>query len=284
MSTPTTSRARAWIRRLLVSLALTYALICAALYLAQDSLIFHPTARADVIAALRRGEGARAVTLARGDATLEGVLLPARAPVTSATVLYFGGNAESVGDAAARLSWVQERGANLVVVPYRGYDGSTGSPSAEALRGDALAVYDHVAALPEVDPTRIFALGFSLGTGVATYLAHERALAGVILGAPFWRLTDIGQDAYPWAPVRPLMRHEFDSGALAPELQTPALIVHGAEDTLIPTRHGQRLRDAWGGPARFVEVPGAGHNDVMRQAAARAAIERFLFAEPARER
>ncbi len=252
------------------------------MFLAQEALLFHPTERRGDVERLRAEHDALAIKLDVEGAQLRGVLLPARGSSPAGprpTILYFGGNAESVTRSVERFDWARARGANVALLPYRGYDDSSGSPSAAGLRGDAIALYDHVRALEGVDPERLYAFGFSLGTGVATYLAHERPLAGVILAAPYARLSDLAQQSYPWLPVRPLFRHDFDSLALAPEITTPALIVHGEADTLIPIHEGERLRSSWAGAIELVPIASAGHNDLVRRAQTTAAIESFVFGQ-----
>ncbi len=279
MSAPSTGW-RARLRRLLITLAGVYAALCLVMFLAQGALLFHPTAHRAEVQQLRAEPQTVAIDIAADGVQLRGVLLPARASSPGGrrpTILYFGGNAEPVTRSPGRFDWARERGANVVLAPYRGYDDSTGTPSADGLRRDAVALYDHVRGLDVVDPERIYAFGFSLGTGVATHLAHERPLAGVILAAPFARLSDIAQRSYPWLPVRPLFRHDFDSLALAPAVTTPALIVHGEADALIPIAEGARLQAAWGGAATLVPIVGAGHNDVVSRAPTTAAMESFVF-------
>lgn len=63
------------------------------------------------------------------------------------------------------------RGVSFALFDYRGYGRSEGDPTEDALFSDALAIYDLVAARPTVDKQKIVAMGRSLGSGVATYLA-----------------------------------------------------------------------------------------------------------------
>jgi hypothetical protein len=191
-------------------------------------------------------------------------------------VLYFGGNAEPVRQRAHDRGWVRDIGWNLVLFSYRGYDDSSGSPSAEALLHDAVALHDMVAARPDVDPQRIVSWGVSLGTGLAARVARERDLAGTILAAPYARLSDIAVTAYPWLPVRLLFRHEIDTLRDAPAITEPLIVVHGSDDSLIPLDHGRRLAEAWGGPARLVAVAGAEHNNLSSRPEVRGVVEGFL--------
>lgn len=266
-----------WLRRALIGLAAIYLVVCAAVFLLQDSLVFHPTTSDTEDAPARSAAYAEhPLEVAVEGAVLRGVLVPGVGQSPRPTLLYFGGNAERVRRRAHDHGWVRELGWNLVLVSYRGYDDSTGSPSAQALLEDAVAVYDAVAARPDVDRDHIVAWGNSLGTGFAARVARERELAGVILVMPYARLSDIAADLYPWLPVRWLFRHEIDTLHDAPGITEPMLVVHGENDALIPPDHGRRLVQAWGGPARLELVPGATHDDLGARPELRAAVEAFL--------
>jgi pimeloyl-ACP methyl ester carboxylesterase len=76
--------------------------------------------------------------------------------------------------------------------------------------------------------------------------------------------------------VRWLLRHRFDSLALAPSIKLPALMIAAGRDRIIPPRHARRLYEAWGGPRQWVELPQAGHNDVESDPAYWGAVRNFL--------
>ena len=226
-------------------------------------------------AIIARHPGVEDLRIERPDGVvLRGWLARASGANPRPLALYFGGNAEEVswmlGERSAFGGW------DLALVNYRGYGSSTGKPSETHLYADALAVYDALAARPEVDAKRIVAIGRSLGTGVATYLASQRPLAGVVLIAPFDSITAVGQRHYPYVPVRWLMGTRYDSLSRAPALRTPLLVITGEADRIIPAVHSERLYQAWAGPKRAVKIPRAGHNDLQEHEAYWAAIGKFL--------
>ncbi len=190
-------------------------------------------------------------------------------------VLYFGGNAEEV-------SWMLEvaraetPGMSWLLMDYRGYGQSEGSPSEKALIADALALYDHAAKLPGVDPNRIYAFGRSLGSGPAVALAAERPLAGLVLATPFDSLAAVAGRYYWYLPVDWMLKHRFDSIALAPRLKTPLLCLIAERDEVIPAVHAERLCAAWGGPARKAVLAAAGHNTTDAHPMFWSSIREFL--------
>jgi pimeloyl-ACP methyl ester carboxylesterase len=193
-----------------------------------------------------------------------------RAPL----LIYFGGNAEEtswfIGESQRFGGW------SVLSVNYRGYGHSEGDPGEKALFGDAVAVFDHALGLRDVDPARVVVMGRSLGSGVAVHLASQRPVAGAVLVTPFDSLVEVGARHYPFLPVRLILRHRFDSLASAPTLKAPALMIAAERDTVVPAQHARRLYEAWGGPREWVEMKGAGHNDLDRQAGYWEAIRAFL--------
>ena len=143
-----------------------------------------------------------------------------------------------------------------------------------ALTADAVLWHDY--AKEKLGARRIIAFGRSLGSGVAVQLAAARPLEAVILVAPFDSLTSVGQRHYPFLPVSWLLKHPFDSLALAPTIAAPLLCLVAERDEIIPVVHSKRLYEAWKGPRRWVELQGAGHNSTDDAPAFWQAIREFL--------
>ena len=240
-------------------------------YLAQDSLIFYrqPLAEARRAQIARQFPAAQEFTLAAQDGTrLHGWLVKPQDAKPAPLVLYFGGNAEEVSwmlEAVGDPSRGETPGAAWLIVNYRGYGASEGSPSERALVSDALALYDHAARLPGVDADQIVVFGRSLGSGVAVQLVSQRPVRAVILVSPFDSLAAVAKRYYWYLPVDWMLKHRFDSIALAPGLKQPLLCLIAERDEVIPPAHGLRLFEAWGGPKRKLMLAGAGHNDAAPQ-------------------
>ncbi len=191
-------------------------------------------------------------------------------------VIYFHGNAERIDD-GLDVAWLyRDLGITTLLMEYRGYADSTGSPSQRAIVRDAVASHDLLAERPEVDPERIFLHGRSIGGGVACALAAERTPAALVLESTFISMRAM----FASRGVPPVLcRHPFRSDEVLRELERPVLIVHGNSDGIVPVRHGRRLSEI-ARDATYLEVDGLGHLDLLPTAPpVRAAIERFLAAE-----
>jgi uncharacterized protein len=174
-----------------------------------------------------------------------------------ALVIYFHGNAEIVPGRADRYRALIADGTGLLAVSYRGYSISTGRPTEEGLRQDALAAYAFVAS--RVERNRIALWGHSLGTGVAVRLASEREIGRLVLEAPFFSAVDVAAKVYPFIPVRLLMRDQFRSDLRIGTVTAPVLVVHGERDTVVPIESGERLFALIRAPKRFVRYPRGDH-------------------------
>jgi hypothetical protein len=146
---------------------------------------------------------------------------------------------------------------------YRGYGDSEGKPSQQNICRDALYILDTLAAREQIPLNHIVLMGRSLGSGVAVHVAAHRAVRGVILVTPFDSLLNVARRHYPILPVRFLLKHPFDSAALAPDIRIPALVLIGRQDTIIPNQNAIRLSELWGGPVDTVMIEGVGHNDIQ---------------------
>ncbi|MGD9924269.1 MAG: alpha/beta hydrolase [Pseudorhodoplanes sp.] len=177
-------------------------------------------------------------------------------------VLYFHGNGGSLAHRVPRFRRLVEDGTGLVALSYRGYGGSDGSPSEDGLIADARAAYDE--ARTRYPDAKIVLWGESLGTGVAVALAAENDVAAVILEAPFTSAADVAFSAYPFVPVRLLMKDQFRSDERIGKVKAPVLVMHGARDRVVPFRLGERLFALANEPKQFVRFADGGHEDLDR--------------------
>ena len=125
-------------------------------------------------------------------------------------ILYFHGNGGALVDRVPRFRMLTARGYGLLAVSYRGYGGSSGSPTQSGLMQDGEAAYREAQARG-YDGNRIVLMGASLGTGVAIALAATREAAALVLEAPYLSSLDVARAHYSIFPVRWLMLDQFRS-------------------------------------------------------------------------
>lgn len=233
---------------LLLILVLAYAGLCAALYFFQRSLIYFPQP-----AALRTP----VMQVATGNDGVE-VLASVREHEGPDAVIYFGGNAEDVTQSYAPLADAYPAHA-IYLLHFRGYGGSGGSPSEEALTQDALALFDQV----HPRHPRVVVIGRSLGSGVATRLASQRPAARLVLVTPYDSLQELAAAQFAAFPVRWLLQDRFESGRHVAQVRAPALLIAAEHDEVIPRASTEQLfaRFAKGQAALHV-LPRTSHNTI----------------------
>jgi fermentation-respiration switch protein FrsA (DUF1100 family) len=186
-------------------------------------------------------------------------------------VLYFHGNGGALRYRVERFRALTADGTGLLALSYRGYGGSTGSPTEDGLLADAAAAYGFAAARTPAE--RIALWGESLGSGVAIALAAEHNVARLVLEAPFSSAVDIGARVYWFLPVRWLMKDQFRSDLRVARVKVPILILHGTADGVVPISFGERLFGLANEPKRMLRINGGGHNNLDAFGAIAAARE-----------
>lgn len=173
-------------------------------------------------------------------------------------IIYFGGNADAVEDNITSFDQAFP-GHTVYLANYRGYGGSSGSPSEQALCDDALAIYDAISTQYQ----SISVIGRSLGSGVAVYLATQRKIDKLVLVTPYDSVKNVAQSHYPIFPVNWLLKDRFDSLSRAPQLTQPVLILLAEQDNTVPRKHSEALIKAINPELTQVEViAGSDHGSI----------------------
>ena len=256
---------------LLVLALVGYAGLLALMYVFQRAMMYFPDSKrvAPAQAGLPR---AAEVTFASSDGEK---LLAWYVPPNAGKplVIYFQGNAEGLAARVGRFTWLTADGTGLLALCYRGYGGSSGTPSEDGLIRDAAAAYGF--ARERTPARRIVLFGESLGTAVAVALAAGHDVAAVILDAPFTSAAEVGAAAYPFAPVGWLMKDKFCSDERIASVAAPLLVMHGEQDRIVPIRFGKKLFALAREPKHFVRFPQGGHVDLDDHGAAKV-VQAFL--------
>ncbi|HEY0918366.1 alpha/beta hydrolase [Devosia sp.] len=170
-----------------------------------------------------------------GGAALAGWYAPPQAG--KPTILYFRGNARSFSREYGRYEQFVADGYGFLAFDYRGFPGSPGEVSEEAILADGLAAYDWLAA----KGGRIVLWGRSLGSGPATYVAGRREAAALLLETPFDSAVAVAADRYGFLPVGLLMFDQFPVDSWIADVDEPVFVAHGTADSTIAVSHGERV-------------------------------------------
>lgn len=223
-----------------------YVGLCAALFFMQRSMIYFPQPRAP-------GESSATLPLRVDGAELVVSVRPHDGPDA---IVYFGGNGEDVTFNLPVFSAAFPTHA-LYLMNYRGYGGSSGSPSEAAITQDALALFDYVHARH----AKVAVMGRSLGSGVALRLASQRPATALVLITPYSSIVELGARQFPMFPVRWLLQDRYESWRYAPAIEVPTTLVVAEHDEIIPRASSDDLYARFASGIASVQViPGVGHN------------------------
>ena len=181
------------------------------------------------------------------------------APVAKGTVLLFHGNAGNISHRINYASMFRRLGYNTLLLDYRGYGQSSGSPSESGMYRDAQAVWLYATETLGISPVQIVLFGESLGGAVAAWLAAQEKPGLLVLASTFTSVPDLAAGLYPLLPVRWISRFQYDTLTSLQSVTCPVLIAHSPDDEIIPFDHGQRLFQAVSEPKQFLQLEG-GHN------------------------
>ena len=256
---------------ILIAGVLGYAAVLALMYFAQRSLMYFPDVARTPPAAAGLPQ-AQEVVLATADGEqLIAWHVPPRED--KPVVLYFHGNGGALAMRAGRFRKLAADGTGVLALSYRGYGGSSGSPTEIGLIEDAQTAYRFAAA--RYGASRLALWGESLGSGVAVALAAKQPVAALILEAPFTSAADAGAGHYPFLPVRWLIKDPFHSDRRIADVRAPVLVMHGAHDSVVPISLGEKLFGLIPGQKQFVRFSDAGHNNLEDFGASRI-VQEFL--------
>lgn len=247
---------------LLTGLALGYLVMLGGMYVFQRGLLYHPDRSSPLSPGLLGLKGMEEVWLKTSDGIRLNAWYAKPAEGRKGMVLYLHGNAGNLGGLAGKLAPYLEAGYGVLALDWRGYGNSEGSPTEDGLYADGRAALAYLAGLG-VPSDRVVLHGESLGSGVATLLAVENKVAGVILEAPFLSVAEAAQHHYPYLPAKWLTKDRFDNLARIGSITAPILILHGELDNTVPVAHGRALLAAAGQQTKGRFLADAGHADLF---------------------
>ncbi len=245
--------------KLVVTFFVVYLAIVLLVFLTQAKLIYFPqVSRELAVTPGQIGLGFESVELTTADEeTIHGWFVPV--PDARGTILFFHGNAGNISHRMDYLPMFQQLGYHLLIIDYRGYGQSSGSPSELGTYLDAEAAWNYLVEVKGIAPSRVVVYGESLGGPIAAWLSARVNPAGLILASSFTSVPDLAETIYPFLPVRLMSRFNYDTRESLASITSPVLVMHSPQDEIVPFDHGQVLFQAASEPKQFLTLEG-GHN------------------------
>lgn len=235
-----------------------YVALVAVMYLTQSRQVFFPLT-ALVTNPAEHGMAYEDVWLATSDGVrLHGWFVPADEP--RGTLLFLHGNAGNISHRMDSIRIFHELGLSVLIIDYRGYGRSEGTPTEAGTYRDAEAALSYLRSERGLAADEIVVFGRSLGSAIAARLAATEPVGALILESAFTRAADLAAELMPWLPVRWILRFEYDTLEAVGRIHTPLLVIHSVGDEIVPFHHGRTIFEAANDPRYFLEIQG-GHND-----------------------
>lgn len=247
---------------LVVAVAAVYLFALAYLWATQRSHIYHPGSDRPDLAQSAVGTLMQEVPVQSEDGMALGAWYAPAGP-DKPTILYFHGNAGTLGGRGERVLPYLRRGYGLLLAGYRGYGGNPGTPTEAGLYADGRAHLDWLASRG-IASDRIVLYGESLGAAIAIQLATERRVKALVLEAPFASILHSARVRFPLFAYDFLIRDKFANLDKIDRVEAPLFIVHGSEDRVTLMRFGRMLFDKAKEPKAALWPQGAGHNDLSQ--------------------
>ncbi|MDB6033745.1 MAG: hypothetical protein JWM16_4083 [Verrucomicrobiales bacterium] len=248
------------LKGIVLCLGLLYLAAVACLYFAQRTLMYFPFRESPNVLAVRaQKEGFTSWTNTHGE--LMGWYRRSRlGGANSSAVLVFHGNAGSAVDRTFLADTLQRgQHVDVYLVEYPGYGGRPGVPTEESLFAAAREAFDAVAA-----KGKVYLVGESLGTGVASHLAGtcSSRVAGVFLIAPFNNFSAAAHSHYPIFPTRWILKDRYESDVFLRRYTGPLAVILAGHDEVVPNHLGRKLFDGYAGPKKLWINERASHNSL----------------------
>ena len=264
---------------LLTYLFVGLAVLVGWLYLMQPGMVFYPLRELQATPA-DWGLAYEDVWLQSGDGVrLHGWYLPS--PGAQKALLFLHGNAGNISHRRDSLAIFHRLGLDVLIIDYRGYGGSAGSPDEQGLYRDAQAGWDYLTGERGFAGKDVLVFGRSLGGAVAAHLASRVPAGGLILESTFSSARDFARRAFPLLSHVMLLRYRFDTVAALRQVHCPVLVLHSPTDEIMPYALGQAVYAAAHPPKAFVELRGD-HNGGFLQSQPRyeQALASFFARQP----
>ncbi len=241
------------------SIAVTlYSLLCFYLYAKQESILFRQTKIPAYYSFGFPGNVQEKFITATDGTPLSTLLF--KADSSKGVILYLHGNGGTLASWGSLAKTYTARHYDVLMMDYRGYGKSGGEITNEAqLYEDVQRVYNELK--KDYPEGKITVLGYSMGTGFATWLAAHNHPARLMLQAPYYNMSDLMTEHFPIVPTF-ILKYKLTTNYWLPKVTCPIFIFHGDVDRVVNCRASVRLKELLKTGDEFIMLHGQGHNGI----------------------
>ena len=224
--------------RLIGFCLIVYVLLLSYLYFNQESFIFQPSSLSADYQFKFDGSFEEINIPIDNQTNLNGLLF--KANHSKGLIFYLHGNAGAL-DSWGNIAEVYTKiGYDCFIPDYRGYGKSGGKIDSEPqFLNDIDIAYQ--AMLKRYDEQKVVIIGYSIGTGPAAILTSKNHPKALVLQAPYFNLTKLADDRFPFVPHF-LYKYKFATNEALVKITAPVYIFHGNKDQVIPYENSVQLQ------------------------------------------
>lgn len=244
-------------------------------YTAQEYVVFFPNKSDQDTETLRNDVRFQEITIKD---TYRGWLKESESSDT--IIVYFGGNAQNT---ASTFLQFQKLGIfdfmenySFLSIDYPSYGNSNGSLSQDSLFTMADDVMTYVQ--QRFPDKNIDLIGYSIGTGIASYAASHQELHKFVLIAPYNNGQDLFNTYFPifHGPLAYLIRYPLTSDAYVKQVTCDTLILMSEADSIVPMRLSKKLLASFTIDPKTIVYQKEAHEDLVSERKPWEAIVDFL--------
>ena len=216
---------------------------------------------------------------------LHGWFIPAKGDAVG-TVIHFHGNYGNLTYYLKQIYWFPSKHFNVFTFDYRGYGRSEGTPSRSGIYEDSVAAIEYIMSKPGIDPNNVFVFGQSLG-GVNAIVALAKndfsQIRAIVIEGAFYSYRTEAQDmmtatarekignvpllTLPLWPVAFLsVTNSYSAGEFIDQVSPiPVLLIHCTRDSIVSSRHSERLYKKAKEPKNLWIIRGCNHLEVFTE-------------------
>lgn len=244
--------------KVLLIIAALYIILCAGLYFFQEHLIFFPQ-KLDKKYQFNFSMDFEELNFQTSDGKLLNGLL-FKADGTKGLIFYLHGNAGSLSSWGNVAKTYTDLNYDVFILDYRGYGKSEGNINSQTqLYEDNQMIYDEFK--KKYSEENIIILGYSIGTGLASKLASNNKPKQLILQAPYFSLTDLMHQRFPFIPSF-ILKYKFETNEYLKDCKMPITIFHGNQDFVINYKSSLKLKKYFKDKIKLITLNKQGHNNI----------------------
>ncbi|TVZ56799.1 hypothetical protein OD91_2098 [Lutibacter sp. Hel_I_33_5] len=265
-----------WTFYLIIFIALVV-VISIVVYFFQEQFLFHPEKLPQDFQFQYQNQKVKEYNLEiKKGVNINGLLFKSKGK-PKGLVYYLKGNSKSIKGWGKFAVDFTLHNYNVLMIDYRGFGKSTGKKSQQAMKDDALLVYDKIKEV--VKEEDIIVYGRSLGTGLATKVASMNNPKMLILACPYFSMRKNVKRYLPFIPLGLVMRYSMPTYKWIKYVKCPIKIIHGTDDKVIKFKSSLRLAKMKPKQSRLYPIIDGGHKNLHNFESYHTALEEILNSE-----